>query len=143
MDVVDLDLPFDFDNEISNIVGDEVQFFTKEEFKTVVRRFLDKRVENRRRKTFFFRLNYDAAVTILQDKASKLGSSQQRSWLRHTFSLRDLGTPVHPILQLIKTQTEIPVCPYDRIYSILCNLHSSVHQHVGTKAMWNTVSKTQ
>src|SRR5215510_5847386 len=82
------DSTFDLDHEIDNVIGSEAGFYTKEEFKTVVRQFLDHHAEPRRRRTFFFRSDYDLAVKILQDnRNAKLGNVKQRSWVRCTFEL--------------------------------------------------------
>jgi hypothetical protein len=134
------DAHFELDEEISQVLGDDADFVSKSEFKTLVKSFLEKRVETRRRKTFFFRSDYDLALKILKDGSNKkLSSIQHRSWVRRTFSLKDIGAPVQPLLQLVKTNTGIPVCPYDYIYSVLGKLHGSTHQHAGQRAMWDSV----
>jgi len=134
------DSAFDLNTEVANILGEEAAFYSKAEFKTVVTKYLEKHVEARRRKTFFFRSDYNLAVRRLREDNDKdLWTSQNRSWIRCTFFLKEFGTPLHPNSQLGKKQSEIPVCPYDCIYSILCKLHDGVHNHVGQKAMWRTV----
>jgi hypothetical protein len=59
--------------------------------------------------------------------------------VRNNFDLKELGTPLHPVSQLVKSRSGIPVCPYDRVYEILCKLHGGIQKHAGQKAMWQTV----
>ena len=131
---------FDLDHEVQTIIGNEAEFCTKEDFKTVVRQFLDSHAETRRRRTFFFRFDYDLAVKILQNEGgTNIADTKHRSWVRNNFELRELGTAQHPIPQLVKCRSGLPVCPYERIYDVLCKLHRGIHKHVGQKAMWHTV----
>jgi hypothetical protein len=132
---------FDIDHETDNVIGNEFMFFfTKEEFKTIVRQYLNEHAEPRRRRTFFFRRDYDMAIDILRkENNTKIADSKQRSWVRNTFELNELGTPEHPFFRLIKKRSGIPVCPYDRVYNVLCTLHEGVHKHVGQRGMWDTV----
>lgn len=131
---------FVLEHEIENVFGNETEVYTKDEFKTVVRQFLDEHADARRRKTFLFRSDYDLAIEILQNTGNtKIADAKQRSWVRGTFALKELGTPQNPIPQLLKKRSGIPVCPYDRIYDVLSKIHINTHNHVGQKAMWDTV----
>ncbi|CAG8617751.1 3347_t:CDS:2 [Gigaspora rosea] len=55
--------------------------------------------------------------------------------------MRDLGTQTNLIIQLIKLDSNLPECPVDKIYKMLCSLHQGALKHVGSSKLWVTVSE--
>lgn len=115
-------------------------FLSCNAFDELLSRYLSSKSVNRRCKTFITREDFDFCIKVLKDPTNTIiGSAKDRYWAKNTFSIRDLGTSANPIIQLIKTDSNLPVCPVDKIYEVLCNLHQGVLKHVGSSKLWDAV----
>ncbi|CAG8829898.1 892_t:CDS:2, partial [Gigaspora margarita] len=56
-----------------------------------------------------------------------------------TFAIRDLEMLTNSIIQLIKVDSNLPVCLVNRIYKVLCTLQQGVLKHVGSSKLWDAV----
>lgn len=106
-------------------------FLSRNAFDNLVSKYLDCKSVNRQRKTFITREDFDFCIKVLQDPANTIiGNAKDRH-------IRDLGTPANPIIQHIKVDSNLPVCPDE----VLCTLHQGVLKHVGSSKLWDAVSE--
>ncbi|CAG8527712.1 444_t:CDS:2, partial [Racocetra persica] len=70
-----------------------------------------------------------------------------RHWIKTSFQLRELETETNPITQIITvtkngngSELTRTICPFNRLYDILCKIHVGVLKHVGASKMWDVAS---
>jgi hypothetical protein len=129
---------------------EEYSFFPKKLFDDLANKYLEKKSPNRRRKTFISCSDYDLIISVLREpNNTKIGTAKDRNWIKGSFHLRELGTESNPntqVVTIIKNKNEVEiirtVCPFDRVYDILCKIHASVLKHVGATKMWDVVGNS-
>ncbi|KAF0439684.1 retrotransposon nucleocapsid protein [Gigaspora margarita] len=118
----------------------EYPFLSRDAFENLLAKYLDSKSVNRRRKTFITREDFDFCIKVLQTPTdTTTGTAKDYYWAKKLFTLRDLGTLANPIIQLIKLDSNLPVCPVDKIYEMLCSLHQEALKHVGSSKLWEAV----
>ncbi|CAG8768192.1 5614_t:CDS:2, partial [Racocetra persica] len=128
---------------------EEYPFISRETFNNLIKKYLESKSLNRRRKTFILQTDYDLIISVLRDPNNlNLGTPKDRHWIKNSFQLRELGTETNPITQII-TVSKIEnglelthtICPFNRLYDILCKIHAGVLKHIGASKMWDVIGK--